>query len=152
MAVIERSLVGFRLVFLFAVMSLQGYSDKPADLRAELGTVASALTARNPADALEPFSKSLAHYSQLRDDFKGLTDAFNIVNEIDVLDEQDTAAESKATIRWTITLTGPQTNDTERRSAEIAVRLVRENGKWKIAGFAPIEIFDPAHAPASPTR
>ena len=112
-------------------------------MRSQLEVIAAALTAGNPAEAISPFDKSFANYDKLSNYFGGLTSAFQIVNEVDVTDETDSAAETKVTVNWTITLSDLATNYTERRMGEINVRLVRKNGKWKIADFTPINIFDP---------
>lgn len=121
-------------------------ADQSADLRARLNEIASSLTAGDPAGAMAPFSKSFANYQKLRDYFSGLTNAFSIVNEVDVLDEADSKTESVATISWIITLTNPQNNFNTQRSAEIHVRFISQQGKWKVVEFSPIGIFDPSQA------
>ncbi|MDQ2711105.1 MAG: hypothetical protein M3Y24_02530 [Acidobacteriota bacterium] len=121
--------------------------DQQAEIRSQLSDVGSALTGSNPADAMTPFSKSFPDYNKLRNYFTGLTSAFSIVNEIDVLDEADTDKDSTATVRWTITLSnGPVSGNGTQRAADIHVRFVREKGKWKIVEFSPIDLFDPAQA------
>ncbi len=121
-------------------------ADQSADIRSRLSEIATSLTAGDPASAIAPFSKSFANYEKLRDYFDGLTNAFSIVNEVDVLDEADSKTKSVATISWAITLSNPQNNFNAQRSADIHVRFIRENGKWKIVEFSPIAIFDPSQA------
>ncbi len=121
-------------------------ADEPADLRSLLSNIAMALTGGNPADAMTPFSKSYANYQKLRDYFIGLTNAYDIVNEVDVSDEQDSPNEILATIRWAITVSEKGNNSSNQRAADIHVRCVRERGKWRIYGFSPIDLFDPAQA------
>jgi hypothetical protein len=121
-------------------------ADQAADLRSQLSSVAMALTGGNPADAMTPFSKSFANYQKLRDYFIGLTNAFDIVNEVDVTDEQDAPDEILATIRWAITVSNKGNNSTNQRIADIHVRCIRERGKWRIFEFSPIDLFDPAQA------
>ncbi len=105
-----------------------------------------ALTGGNPADAMTPFSKSFANYDKLRNYFIGLTNAFDIVNEVDVTEEQDSPNEILATIHWAITVSNKGNNSSNQRSAEIHVRLVQERGKWRILGFSPIDVFDPGQS------
>ncbi len=125
--------------------------DQQAEIRTQLSDVASALTGSNPADAMTAFSKSYPDYNKLRDYFTGLTNAFSIVNEVDVLDEADTDKDSVATVSWTITLSnGPISGNSTQRTAEIHVRFVREKGKWKIVEFSPIDIFNPAGSAPEP--
>ncbi|MBV8867236.1 MAG: hypothetical protein JO210_17700 [Acidobacteriaceae bacterium] len=121
-------------------------ADQSAEIRSRLSEVAASLTAGDPAAAMAPFSKSFANYAKLRDYFAGLTNAFSIVNEVDVLDEADSKTQSVATIQWAVTLTNPQNNFNNQRSAEIHVRFMREKGQWKIVEFSPIAIFDPSQA------
>jgi hypothetical protein len=128
----------------FVAFSLaQARADRAADVRSQLEAVAAALTAGNPAEAMTVFDKSCANYTEISNYFEGLTSAFQIANEIDVLDEQDSAAETKVTVNWTITLIDLGSNYTERRQGEINVRLLLKDQKWKIAGFAPTAIFNP---------
>lgn len=122
-------------------------ADQASDLRARLGVIATGLTAGNPADAMSPFDKSYADYDKLSNYFGGLTGAFQIVNEVDVIDEQDSATETKAVVHWTITLSDLGSNYTGRRAGDIHVRLVLKDRKWKILDFSPIEIFDPQQKP-----
>ena len=121
-------------------------ADQPSDVRALLAEVGTSLTSGDPSAAMTPFSKSFADYAKLRDYFIGLTNSFSIVNEIDVLDEQDSKSESLVTISWAITLTNPQNNFNTQRSGEIHVRVVRQKTTWKIAEFSPIALFDPSQA------
>jgi hypothetical protein len=121
-------------------------ADQAGDLRSLLSHIATALTAGDPADAMTPFSKSFANYNKLRDYFTGLANAFDIVNEVDVTDEEDSAKEILATIHWAITLSNKGNNASNQRASDIHVRCVREKGKWRISGFSPTDVFDPAQA------
>jgi len=112
-----------------------------------LNDVATALTGRNPTAALEPFDKTLPEFNQLSSRFTALTAGYDLENEIDVQDEQDTPSSTDVTLRWTLTLTSPESNDQERRTAEIHVRLALRDNKWKIVAFSPIDIFDPQPRP-----
>jgi len=117
-------------------------ADRPASVRAQISYIGTALTAGNAADAMVPFDKSFTDYERLRGYFLGLN-AFQVENEFDIVDEQDTADDSKLTVTWNLTLTDFGSDRTERRSADINIRLVLKNGKWKIVDFAPIDIFNP---------
>ncbi len=125
----------------------QARADQAADARSKLEVIARGLSEGNPADAISPFDKSYPSYDKLSGYFGGLTDAFQIVNEIDVVDERDTDAETTLTVRWTMTLSDLGSNYTERRTGDIQARLVLKGRKWKIVEFAPIEIFDPRPKP-----
>ena len=139
-----------RLLFGTALLSEPSHSlkaDQPADVRSVLNDVAGALTASNPADAMTRYSKSFADYDKLRDYFISLTAAFSIVNEVDVLDEKDTAMDSTATVRWTITLANASVSGNSiQRSGEIHLRILQEKRKWRIIEFSPIDLFDPSKA------
>jgi len=134
--------IGVRAILvLFALSALR--ADQAADARSTLDQVARGLSEGNPADAISPFDKSYGDYDKLSGYFGGLTDAFQIVNEIDVVDERDTERDITLTARWTITLSDLGSNYTERRVGDIQVRLLLKNRKWKIVEFLPIDIFDP---------
>ena len=92
---------------------------------------------------MSAFDKSCTNYDKLSGYFGGLTSAYQIVNEIDVVDETDSSGESKVTVHWAITLSDRATNFTNRREGDINVRLISKDGKWKIVDFAPIDIFNP---------
>lgn len=134
--------------FLLLLGTAISQADQATDLRTLLSDIAVALTSGDPASALEPFSKSLPDYDKLRDYFSGLTSAFDIVNEVDVTDEQDSPNEIKATVHWVITFTSKGNNWSNQRVADIQVQCLREKKKWRITGFSPIDVFDPAHAQA----
>jgi hypothetical protein len=118
-------------------------ADQPHDILNQISYIATALTAGNPSDAMTPFDKSYKDYDRLRNYFSGLTDGFQLENEVSIGDEEDKPTESKVTINWTLTLTDPNTSYIEQRTAEITARLIKKNGNWKIVAFSPIEIFNP---------
>lgn len=122
-------------------------ADQSADVRACVQTIATSLSAGNTAQAMTAFDKSYAHYDTLSDYFGGLTSAFQIVNNVDFVDQDDKEGESKLTVHWTITLTDLGSNFTQQRVGDIQVRLVVKGGKWKILEFAPIEVFNPQPQP-----
>ncbi len=128
------------LIALAAAQPLE--ADRSSDVRADISYVATALTSGNAADAMSRFDKSFSDYEKLRSYFQGLN-AFEVGNEVDVVDEQDTDTETKLTVNWTLTLTDAATDSTERRSGDINVRLVLREGKWKIVDFSPISLFNP---------
>jgi hypothetical protein len=122
-------------------------ADQASDVRSQVETIARSLSAGDPAAAIAPFDKSYAQYDKLSDDFGGLTSAFEIVNNLDMVDEEDTAAESKLTVHWIITLSDLQSHFTQQRVGDINVRLVLKGRKWKVVDFSPIEVFDPKPQP-----
>lgn len=121
-------------------------ADQAAEIRGQLSHIADSLTGGDAADAMSVFSKSFSDYDKLRDCFIGLTRAFSIVNEVDVLTESHTETESLLTLHWTITLSDNQSSFSNQRAGEINVRFVREKNQWRITGFSPIDLFDPADA------
>ncbi len=128
---------------MFACFAAAIRADDSADARAQLSSVATALSAGNASDAMAAFDKSFPKYDTLRSYFEGLTNAFQVTSGIDVNDEQDTPSEITLAVHWDLTLQNSETNYTENRAADIEVRLVKQSGKWKILGFTPIDIFDP---------
>lgn len=125
------------------MFAVRGRADRAADVLAQLNHIATALTDGNAVDAMSPFDKSLADYDKLSKYFDGLTNAFQLVNEVDISDEQDTETESKLTVNWALTLTELGTGYTEQRTGQINVRFILKDGKWKIVDFSPIDIFNP---------
>ena len=118
--------------------------DQASDLRTILQRIATGLTDENPADALKPFDRSFSGYNKLSDYFNGLTASYQITNEVNVVDEQDSSDQTTATVDWTITL-GDKTNPgvQDSRYRQIQVRMIREKKHWKIIEFSPIDLFDP---------
>jgi len=144
----KSALGGFLLLLLTGVLPL--HADRGADVRAQVTYVASALGNGNPSDALGPFDKSYKDYGKLRDYFQALTTGFDVTSEVEILDEQDEEGETKLLVNWTLTLSSSRAASnltaatSERRSANINIRLVPQKGKWKIVDFSPIDIFNPA--------
>lgn len=139
--------IGLRTAALLAAAVSLLRPDPASDLRSQLDVIARGLSAGDPAAAIVPFDKSLPDYDKLSNYFGGLTQAFSIVNEIDVADEQDSDTQVKATVHWTITLSDLGSNYTERRVGDIDIRMILRARKWKIVEFAPIDVFDPRPKP-----
>lgn len=121
-------------------------ADQPQDVLRVVNQVASALTAGNPSDAMTPFDKSLAGYSTLAQEFVGLTSAYQVTSEIDVVDEDDAAGESLLTLRWVLTLANNESGQSAggaRKEAEVHVRLRLLKKKWRIVEFTPVNLFTP---------
>jgi hypothetical protein len=142
------AVTGLRALFILLALPLaQVHADQASDARSQVEVIATGLSAGDPAAAISPFDKSYAQYDKLNDYFGGLTSAFEIVNNLDIVNEDDTAAESKLTVHWTITLSDLQSHFTQQRVGDIHVRLVSKDRKWKIVDFSPIEVFDPKPQP-----
>ena len=118
-------------------------ADQPHDVLQVINQVATALTENNPSDALIPIDKSLPNYNTLENEFIGLTSAYLITNEVEVLDEDDSADQTLLTLRWALTLASKETGESNARSAEVRVRLRSQKGKWKIVELSPVDIFTP---------
>ncbi len=131
------------ITVILATSAVLSRADDSAEARAQLSVIATALSGGSPRQAMAAFAGSFPQYETLRNYFEALVNAFQITSEIDVTDEQDAPLEIKLTVHWTLTLQDLQTNYTENRAADIDVRVVKQSGGWKIAGFAPIEIFSP---------
>lgn len=131
------------MLAVLGIFTALGRADRAADVLAQLNHVATALTDGNGLDAMSPFDKSFPDYQKLSNYFDGLTSSFQLVNEAKIADEQDTDTETKLTVDWTLTLTDLATGHSEQRTGEIDVRLILKDGKWKIVGFSPIDLFNP---------
>lgn len=105
--------------------------------------VASALSGGNPSDALGPVDKSFKDYDKLRDYFAALTQAYEIVSDVEITDEDDRETETKLQVTWRLTLTDPNTSTSSQRSADIDLTLARKDGKWKIVDLSPVGFFNP---------
>ncbi len=130
------------LAFVFAGAGIAS-ADQPHDALDVINHVTGALAEGDPADAIAPFDSSMDGYDTLQNQFVGLTQSYQIVNEADVVDEQDSADEIQLTLRWAVTLTGRQTSFTNRKSAQVHLKMRRQKGKWKIVEFAPLDLFAP---------
>jgi hypothetical protein len=148
MPVIGHRLTSHRTLWIAAV-ALMNLSALPRDgdrrpsVLATINYVATALAGDNATDAMTRFDKSFAKYTELRDYFSGLTDSSQLVSEVDVTDEQNLGTQSSVTVEWILTLTNKATRQIERRSGKIHIHLRREEGRWKILDFSPIDLFNP---------
>jgi hypothetical protein len=118
-------------------------ADRPTSVLATINHVATALAGDSASDAMTAFEKSFPKYANLRDYFSGLTDSSQLINEVDVIEQQDSDNQSNVTVEWTLTLTNKTTLQTERRTGEIHIRLKLDGQKWKIVDLAPIDLFNP---------
>jgi hypothetical protein len=132
-----------RLLLLIAAAAWSAYADQAQDVMRAVGQISSALTDNDPSGAMTPFDKATAGYATLENEFVGLTNAYQIANEVEVLDEDDTADQSQLTLRWTLTLVNLQSSQTQQKSGEVHVRLQLQKKKWKIVAFSPVDFFTP---------
>jgi hypothetical protein len=133
------------LVVLLALFALPARADRAADVLATVNHVASALTDDNAPDAMTVFDKSFPDYDKLSGYFGALTDRGLLINEVNVIEEQDSDAETVLTVEWALTITAKRfSGDTERRVQQVHVKLRPDKKKWKIVEFSPITLFDPA--------
>jgi hypothetical protein len=109
----------------------------------QVGYVASALTAGNAADAMTPFDKSLEGYDRLRDYFSALAAAYQVVNQIQIMDEDINREEATLTVHWELTLSDAGNGLSQTREDNITVKLSLRKYKWRITGFSPLEFFNP---------
>jgi hypothetical protein len=150
MAAIERD----RAVRLSAAVCLVGLAalslgtgpvaaaDASSDARAQVAAVAEALSSGDAADAMTHFSKSLPDYDKVRRYFEGLS-AFQVENQLNFTDEEDSDTSVGLTITWDITLTDLGSDRSRRRTGEIHVKLAPTDSKWRIVEFTPLDIFNP---------
>lgn len=117
-------------------------NDASSDARAQVTAVAEGLSAGDAAEAMTHFSKSLPDYDKLRRYFEGLS-AFQIENQLNIIDEEDADNCVSLTITWDITLTDLGTERSRRRTGDIHVKLAPVDSKWRIVEFAPLDIFNP---------
>lgn len=127
-----------------ALLATTLFADQASEALAAVTRVASALSANNPAAAIAQFDPSYSEYDKLKNYFIGLTGAYDVTSEATIADEQVSPDAVSFRLDWTLTLTHPNTAFSRQRNAEIQVRLIRKKGKWKIASFSPIDIFNPA--------
>jgi hypothetical protein len=113
-----------------------------SNARAQVAAVAEALSSGDAADAMTHFSRSLPDYDKVRRYFEGLS-AFQIENQLNITEEDDSEKCVGLTITWDITLTDFGTDRSTRRTGEIHVKLAPTDSKWRIVEFTPLEIFNP---------
>jgi hypothetical protein len=113
-----------------------------SDARAQVAAVAEALTSGDAAEAMIHFSKSFPDYEKLRRYFEGLS-AFQVENQLEITDEEDTNDTVALTIAWDLTLTDFGSDHSRRRHGEIHVKVMPVESKWRIVEFSPLDIFNP---------
>jgi len=119
------------------------YADRAADVRAQIGRIATALSSGNPADAMVPFDKSFKDYEKLKGYFEALA-RYQLSNEVDVTDEEDSETETTISVHWTMTLADLGTNTSEERAADLKIRLVARDAKCTVVDLSPVDFFNPA--------
>jgi hypothetical protein len=131
-----------RAVLLFACAAALAAQQSKAIYR-QVAHVAGALTARDPNDAMTPFDKSFAAYDRLRDYFTALTNAYQMVNQIAVLDQNIAPAEATLTVNWELTMSDPANGLSETRSQDVVIKLSFLKDRWRIVDLSPLALFDP---------
>lgn len=143
-AIGRRFFIGAALLLMSsAVVCRPVLADKSGDVRAGVGYFANAMSAGEPADAMSVFDKSCPKYEAIRQNIEGLTNAFDLNNEVDFTSEDSAGDSTKLTLDWTLTLTDRFSNVGERRTGEVTMTFAQKNGKWMIVDLAPIDFFSP---------
>ena len=148
MAAIARSAV--RAMKCSVVLALLAYSvsfarqssHASSGARAQVAAVAEALSSGDASAAMTHFAKSYREYDKLRHYFEGLS-AFQVENQLDITDEEDTDNSVLLTITWDITLTDLGSDRSRRRTSDIHAKLTLLDSKWRIVEFSPVDIFNP---------
>jgi hypothetical protein len=138
MAVTALKRVALLLVFAAALAAQQSKA-----IYHEVSQVATALTSGNPSDAMTPFDKSFAGYDQLRDYFIALSNVYQTMNEIEIMEQEIGENDATLKIQWTLTLTSLADGISQTRSEEVTVKLHQKKYQWRIVDFSPIELFNP---------
>jgi len=131
-----------RLALVFALAGTLAGQQSKAIYR-QVATVATSLTAGSAAEAMMPFDKSFDGYERLRDDFNALANAYQMVNQIEILDQNIVAGEATLTVHWVLTLSDPVMELGETRTQDVTVKLSFRKYQWRIVGFSPLDLFDP---------
>jgi len=129
---------GPRLAAVFLLSAALSAAQPNKAIYRQVTHVATALTAGNAADAMTTFDKAFSDYDRLRDYFSALTNAYQLVNEIEVTGEQIADSEATLTVHWVMTL-----SDSETRTEDVTVKLNLRESKWRIVDFSPVEFFNP---------
>jgi hypothetical protein len=123
-------------------LTAQPAADPSSSARQQVAAVAEALSAGDAAEAMTHFAKTFPDYEKLRRYFEGLA-AFQVENQVDFTDEDDSDTAVIFTITWDLTLTDLGTDRTRNKSGQIHVKLVPVESKWRIVEFSPLDIFNP---------
>ena len=127
---------------LSATVFARSAADASTSARQQVAAVAQALTDGDAAEAMTHFAKTYRDYDKLRRYFDGLA-AFQIENQVDFSDEEDSDTAVVFTANWNLTITDVASDRTRNRSGQIHVKVVPVESKWRIVEFAPLDIFDP---------
>jgi hypothetical protein len=109
----------------------------------QVGYVANALTSGNAADAMTPIDKSMDGYAQLHDYFSALVNSYQVLNQIQIMDEDIQRREATLMVHWELTLNDAATALSQTREQDIVVKLSFRQYKWRIVGISPLEFFNP---------
>ncbi|HEX4749908.1 MAG TPA: hypothetical protein VH302_10235 [Bryobacteraceae bacterium] len=120
----------------------QPAANPSSSARQQVAAVAEALSAGDATEAMTHFAKTLPDYEKVSKYFDGLA-AFQVENQIDFTDEDDSDTAVIFAITWDITLTDLGTDRTRNRSGQIHVKVASVESKWRIVEFSPLDIFNP---------
>ncbi len=135
--------IGLRFPLLMLVAASAMMADQAHDVLHVVNNLTTALGDNDAPEAMSYVDRSFAGYDRMAADLGNLTAGYSISNEADVIDEDDTADESKLTLDWSLTLRSQGTGQTVSRHEQVLVRLVCKGKRWKIVDFAPLKLFDP---------
>ena len=140
----HRSRLAGLLIVSVLAWSVPLCADDAADIHAAIGSVATALSSGDPAQAMSAFSKSCGDYGKLSELFDALTGAYSVENQIGFTDEEVTSSSATVKVNWAMTLTAHDATSTKNRNADLTIKVAREGKQWRIIAVDPIAIFDPS--------
>ena len=106
--------------------------------------LASALSAGNPVEFMQPFDRAMRGYETLQAEIAGLLLQTEVHSSIELLSDEGDAVARSVELDWFLQIV--EKNDTggvTRRRERVRCRLTKPKKKWQIVSIEPLAFFAP---------
>jgi hypothetical protein len=138
-AIARRSCIG-----IFACVCVL-FADVRSDVVDLFASIASALTAVNPAQFMAAFDKDMPDYDKLKDQITALANQAEITSSIEPIKDEGDEAQRSVDLDWYLEVRSLYPNGPIIHRRDVIHCDIRKQGKhWKIVSLKPLEFFAPA--------
>jgi hypothetical protein len=122
-------------------------ADSAKDAAAVFDKAADALESRKPAALWLLFDPAMPGYAHLRAETSDLLQVATVESTIDIVKNEGDDSSRTMEVDWQMEIEQQERGvSSTKRHAVVKCRLERHDGPWRIASFAPADLFAPTHA------
>jgi hypothetical protein len=129
---------------LVAIAAARLRADEAQDVWDLFTRLASALSAGDAADFMQPFDRSMKGYETLNANVKALLDENDVQSSIELVSDEASGTGRAIELDWLLQIVAKEDTATlVRRRELIESRVMKQRGKWRVTAFEPLGFLAP---------